>query len=370
MSTPTEQAPGQVFVTGTGRCGSTLVSGLLREHPQVLSLSELFNHLTDMYRLSAAVFPEGAVTADAFWGILSARNEVNGLLNANGLAPKEILYPSSPDSRFGPGTGVPALLLTTLPHLTDDPDTLYGEVEAAVATFPDAPIGAHYSRLFSWLCARFGKRVWAERSGGSLMLAGQYRQHFPDARYLHIVRDGRDCALSMSRHRGFRMAAVVMGLSLTLGHDPYAGWQPDAETMGSVPEELLPFLPDRFDAQAFRDYRIPASLFGSYWSDEMRRGMEALSALPEDRVLHVWYEDLLARPEESLHRIAAFLGPDFVDEEWERRSAAIIARPASDWGALPDAERAELDEVCRAGFSALDAHGVTRYADTPVGSGR
>ncbi|MCZ9341879.1 sulfotransferase, partial [Streptomyces sp. TRM76130] len=118
MSHPIEAPPGQVFVTGTGRCGSTLVSELLRDHPQVLSLSELFNHLTDMYRITARVFPEGTVTAREFWRILSSRNAVNRLLTAHGIAPKEILYrPAAPGARFGGDEGVPALLLTTLPHL-------------------------------------------------------------------------------------------------------------------------------------------------------------------------------------------------------------------------------------------------------------
>jgi putative sulfotransferase len=358
MSTQTQ--PGQVFVTGTGRCGSTLVSELLREHPQVLSLSELFNHLTDMYRLTARVFPEGPITAAEFWRILSSRNTVNRLLTANGLAPKEVLYRPSPATRFQADTGIPAVLLTTLPHLSESPDELYDELEAAVAGFPDAGVGEHYLRLFSWLCARFGKTLWAERSGGSLILAGQFRDHFPDARYLHIVRDGRDTALSMSRHNGFRMAAVVMALHLTLGHDPYAE-EPDPDTerdLGFVPEELLPFLPERFDAEAVRDYRLPVSLFGTYWADEMKRGMEAMSALPRENVLHVWYEDLLAAPEESLHRIAEFLGPDFVDADWERLAAAKVGAPSSTWRDLPDAEREELDQACAPGFSVLAAHGV------------
>ncbi|MEV3860178.1 sulfotransferase [Streptomyces sp. NPDC050095] len=372
MSTPpSAAAPDRVFVTGTGRCGSTLVSGLLREHPQMLSLSELFNHLTDLYRLTPSVFPEGTLTAGEFWRILSARNAVNGLLNRHGLAPKEILYPASGTHRFAADSGIPAVLLTTLPHLTDDPDALYDELEAAVATFPDGGVGAHYDRLFGWLCARFGKSLWAERSGGSLILAGQFRQHFPDAKYLHIVRDGRDCALSMSRHRGFRMAAVVMALSLTLGRDPYSGPEElaDGPDLDFVPQELLPFLPDRFDPEAFRDYTVPASLFGTYWSDEMRRGMEALSVLPQEQVLHIWYEDLLAQPERTLRRVAEFLGPRFVDEEWEARCTRLVGQPSSSWRALPDAEREELDEACRAGFSALAAHGVTRTVNEPVGSG-
>ncbi|KPI03166.1 hypothetical protein OK074_0467 [Actinobacteria bacterium OK074] len=366
---PAPPAPAQVFVTGTGRCGSTLVSALLREHPRVLSLSELFNHLTDMYRITARVFPEGTLSGAEFWRILSSRNAVNRLLTTHGLAPKEILYPASGSARYSGESGIPALLLTTLPHLTDTPEALYEEVGAAVAQFPDAPVGAHYTRLFSWLCTRFGKSLWAERSGGSLILTEQFRQHFPEARYLHIVRDGRDCALSMSRHSGFRMGAVVMALSLTLGHDPYAETGPAGGELGFVPEELLPFLPDRFDAAAERDYRLPPSLFGTYWSDEMRRGMEALSALPAGNVLHVWYEDLLAAPGPSLRRIAEFLGPEFADEEWERRSAARVARPSSSWRELPAAERDELDEACRAGFSSLAAHDVNRYDNSPLRSG-
>ncbi|MFI9610663.1 sulfotransferase family protein [Streptomyces sp. NPDC052023] len=372
MPTPTSPAPGQVFVTGTGRCGSTLVSELLREHPQVLSLSELFNHLTDMYRITARVFPEGPLTAAQFWGILSSRNAVNTLLTAHGLAPREVLYRPSPATRFQADTGVPAVLLTTLPHLTDTPDELYDELEAAVAQFPDAGAGAHYHRLFSWLCARFGKTLWAERSGGSLILASQFREHFPDARHLHIVRDGRDTALSMSRHTGFRMAAVVMALHLTLGHDPYAG-QPALDTerdLGFVPEELLPFLPERFDAEAVRDYRVPVSLFGTYWADEMKRGMAALSELPPENVLHLWYEDLLAAPEESLHRIGEFLGTGVVDADWVRRCAAKVGAPSSSWRDLPGAEREELEQACAPGFSVLAAHGVAPLAATAAPAAR
>ncbi|MEU9730304.1 sulfotransferase [Streptomyces sp. NPDC048002] len=370
-------SPGQVFVTGTGRCGSTLVSELLREHPRALSLSELFNYLTDMYRTTAAVFPEGTLSAEEFWRILSSRNTVNRLLGAHGLSPSEVLYRPSATSRFQADTGIPAVLMTTLPHLTDTPDELYDELREAVAAFPAAPVGDHYRRMFAWLCARFGRTLWAERSGGSLILAGRFSEHFPDARYLHIVRDGRDTALSMSRHTGFRMGAVVMALNLTLGRDPYAETAtpdtgtatPDTEgDLGFVPEELLPFLPDRFDADAVRDYRLPASLFAAYWSDEMQRGMDALSRLPQENVLHLWYEDLLCAPEESLHRVGEFLGADFVDADWERRCAAMVGTPSSSWRDLPDAEREELDRACSAGFAVLAAHGVVPRAGTTAGS--
>ena len=43
MSVPT-------FVVGTGRCGSTMLSNMLRGHPHVLSWSEFFALITDALR--------------------------------------------------------------------------------------------------------------------------------------------------------------------------------------------------------------------------------------------------------------------------------------------------------------------------------
>ena len=45
MSTPT-------FIVGTGRCGSTMLSNMLREHPKVLSLSEFLPSLLTFQTLT------------------------------------------------------------------------------------------------------------------------------------------------------------------------------------------------------------------------------------------------------------------------------------------------------------------------------
>ncbi|MGP4002933.1 sulfotransferase family protein [Streptomyces sp. 8N706] len=362
MTATPRPRPEPVFVTGTGRCGSTLVSDLLRDHPAVLSLSELFLHLTDTYRLPSAAFPEGKLTAAEFQEILAARHRVNNLLIEHRVAPKETLYPLTGEARFGPATGVPAILMTTLPHLSDDPDALFDEITEAVAGFPDASAADHYTRLFGWLCARLDKRIWAERSGGSLILATRYQEMFPDAKFVHVLRDGRDCALSMSRHHGFRMAAVVMAMGFTLGEDPYAAEDLSRLDLDFLPEELHSLLPDRFDPAAFRRYDIPASLFGAYWADEMERGMQALSSVPEDRILHLWYEDLLAEPAECVGQLIDFIGPQYADPAWVERSVARIGTPTVSWSDLPDGEREELDDACRRGFETLARHGFAPRA--------
>jgi len=56
-----------------------------------------------------------------------------------------------------------------------------------------------FQQFFDRLAALLGRHVVVERSGGSLPVTGLLRRHFPDARFVHMCRDGPDCALSMSR---------------------------------------------------------------------------------------------------------------------------------------------------------------------------
>ena len=50
------------FIVGTGRCGSTLLSRMIRENPQVVSLFEYFNGLDVRRRFSKAPMSGAAFT--------------------------------------------------------------------------------------------------------------------------------------------------------------------------------------------------------------------------------------------------------------------------------------------------------------------
>ncbi|MCE9551344.1 MAG: sulfotransferase, partial [Betaproteobacteria bacterium] len=206
---------------GTGRCGSTLISNILNHHPDVLSLSEFFTFVTDLGTLIPQAFPAMQINGKQFWQIVSGVYAKQNIMLTHNIAIKEVLYPFKTDVRFNASTGVPALLQTTLPHLTPEYHALFDQIHTVIAARGIATAEAHYHALFDWLAAHFGKSIWVERSGGSLRVIERLYQHFPNAKFLHIVRDGRDCALSMQRHNGFKMVLLVFQITEILGVDPY-----------------------------------------------------------------------------------------------------------------------------------------------------
>ena len=336
------------FVVGTGRCGSTLLSTMLREHPALASLSEVFSFATDLGGRIAESFPDHPIDGPAFWRIVAGAHPKISTLLRNGLAMDEVLW--RPGGRFSAEGGVPALLHTALPHLSDEPEGLYDALAAEVAEWPSAPVARHYRALFDRLAASAGRAGWVERSGGSLRIVARLARAFPDARFVHLVRDGRDCAVSMSRHFGFRMALVAAQLTEILGVDPYES--SDRTWDGDVPDALAPFLPERFDSDAFRRYETAIPLCGHYWAGECVAGVAELAAL-QNRVLVLRYEDLLADPRRTLRRLEQFIVPGPVDEAWVDRAAAQVRRPRSQWADLPPRIVGELIDACGPGFAAL-----------------
>jgi hypothetical protein len=344
------------FVTGTGRCGSTMLSNMLRDHPQVLSLSEFYSFISDFQARREEIFSRAPMDGPEFWDLLAAHPPHEDFALRQGFSPQTIYPCDAPSARYSAATGVPAILHVTLPHLTDDHDALFDTLGEEVPTWPTAPVGEHYERLFGWLARRFGKRRWIERSGAGLGFIDRLLEMFPDARFVHLVRDGRDAALSMQEHAGFQFGLAMTSLEQHLGVDPILS--SDRTHLGRLPPELRPFLPEQFDAEALRAFRTPLPLCGAFWSRQIDMGLKVLCALPADRVLTLRYEDFFHDPKTQLDTLAAFIGDEFVDEAWSTRYAATVRKPRSTWRDLPDEIAQVLTDACAPGFEQLRATGV------------
>ncbi|MEZ4385428.1 MAG: sulfotransferase [Nannocystaceae bacterium] len=347
-----------VVVVGTGRCGSTLLSEMLRAHPEVASISEFFSFITDLGALIPEAFPAEPVSGAAFWELVAGRHPRQNLLLRHGLRMEEVLYPPAP-RRDLIEAGIPALLLTTLPHLCDDPEATFAALAAEVPTWPCAPIDDHYRALFAALRRRFDRAIWVERSGGTLRIAHRLIATFPEARFVHVIRDGRNTAISMSRHIGFRMALIHFQLLELLGVDPFQ--DDDRSEIEDLSDELAALLPEAFSAKAFWSYDLAPSLCGHYWAGEVRDGLAALATLAPERLLTIGYEELLDHPWETVTRLGEFLDVGAPDPRWLAAATAMVGHGRSDWRALPERARRELSEACAPGFAALARAGISLY---------
>lgn len=313
------------FVVGTGRCGSTLLSRMLDEHRDVVSIHEFFTGLDWGTR-----FAPGDVAGAELADNLSYEQAVNTHLLALGYRAPEIIYPfDRPGVRWQPGDPMPWLCNSMLPRLTDDPDALYDEMIAWAEAAPTRTMAEHYRELFAWLTQRAGGSVWVERSGASIEYLDELARLFPEARFVHLHRDGPEAALSMRAHPFFRT-----GMALLFQQVP-----PEVATTGDLPTIL---------AYA-AEHLPPYATAGRYWSDQVLRGYRALPAIDADRWLDVAFEELVTDPAGQLARIATFLDlPE--DEGFPDRGAALLDAPprlrAPD---LDAADAAELAEACRPG---------------------
>ncbi|MGW2547108.1 sulfotransferase, partial [Kitasatospora sp. NPDC001574] len=302
------------FVISTGRCGSTLVSRMLRAHPEVLSLSELFSTVRSRGYLDGA--PDGA----QFWRMLSEPEPTMDIMVAEGLKVSELIYPYG-TGRFDPVEGVPAICHMTLPMLSDDPDALHDELAGEVPGWPARPIADQYRALFAHLAERFDRPVPVERSGGSLGMLPALRAQFPEARFVYLTRDGADSALSMSRHPGFRQmllgqeAARIAGVASPgeLGEAQFR----------LLPEELgrLLALPSELPRLMRRD--IPVTAFGALWSTMVSEGADELLRLPSEEWTMISYEALVADAPAELTRLAGFLGVP-ASSAWLAEAARLV----------------------------------------------
>jgi hypothetical protein len=326
------------FIVGTGRCGSTLLSRMLAEHPDVCSLFEFFTGLDWGRR-----FAGGSIAPAEFAELISRPQPIIDAVLRRGYFVEEVTYPFG-RGRFARGDTMPWILVSMLPRLTDDPDRLFEKVVSFAHRLPVQPLREHYRALFEWLTAHTGRRCWIERSGSSIDYLASLYATFPEALVVHIHRDGREAALSMREHHAYRVP-----ISLMYDAPVSSGRRPSE--LGPLDLTAAPRSDDPI-SQILAS-RPPVEAFGRYWSDQVMRGSEAFAHADPAHFLAVRFEDLIVRPKEVLQQIAGFFGLSG-DDRWLARGAGLVRGiPASRFPRLTAGERAALDAASRPGMIRL-----------------
>lgn len=213
-----------VFVVGVARSGTTLLMSMLDAHPAFAIPSES-HFIPVLYRIS-----------DTF-------GDLNQPLNRERLVRRIVA------------------LLRGYWHAGSEEDWIPGALENAhaIAETAEPSYEGVVRAIYEFHARRRGRRRWGDKTPGYIDSLPELHSMFPDARFIHIVRDGRDVACS------------VMPLS---------------------------FGPNTVYMAARR------------WKHCLGHAIEFANAHPE--IVHtVRYEDLVEHPEEQLRTICAFLGEEY-----------------------------------------------------------
>lgn len=158
---------------------------------------------------------------------------------------------------------------TRFAHLQLDRDEVVERIVAAPPT-----VGAACEAVFRAYADRFGKPRWGDKRPGYHRVVPVLRRMFPDALFVHLLRDGRDCVASMKRAPWWKLS-----------------------TYESV--------------QA--------------WMLATRNAGRAARTLPADSFYQLRYEELVADPERQLTALCAFLGEEYDDVMVRPRELAGVA---------------------------------------------
>ena len=149
--------------------------------------------------------------------------------------------------------------------------------------------------------ARSGKRLVGDKSP---LLGPKFVEEiheiYPEARVIHIIRDGRDQAISFIHQQGNR---AKRGRTHRLSTEELA----KSEAYRRSPRELAERGGGMFAEKTLRKA-------AQNWSLRVGQAIEDGPSLFGDCYTEVRYEDLLVRPNEEVHRLLGFLGVD--TDEW------------------------------------------------------
>ncbi|PYK49890.1 MAG: hypothetical protein DME20_05645 [Verrucomicrobia bacterium] len=262
-----------VFIVGVPRSGTTLLVNLLGHHPILAPIYEtrfLRNLLllcewccwfygNSLSRKSAKIFAEAWVR----WRFQKVREKYRSKAIAYNIIPAEgdgtkQSYESFP---FGESH----CIAYTMEELIRETDAWFDSLpknDVTCETFYSSARG-YVDRLFSIHCARMKKPHWVNKTPGLLTYTDLLAKLYPGSRCIHILRDGRDVAMS--------------NISL--------GWGP-------------------------RTVRAAARR----WKSLIQRGRQGARSA-QLSYTELLYEDLVRSPREALKRITRFLTiEDCLDE--------------------------------------------------------
>ncbi|MFI9554236.1 sulfotransferase family protein [Nonomuraea endophytica] len=137
-------------------------------------------------------------------------------------------------------------------------------------------LGSVIGTAFRMYADRFGKARWGDKRPSYVKQVDLLLRLFPDAQFVHLIRDGRDCVSSL--------------------------------------KEMPWYTLDSFHAV-------------STWAEAIDAGAKLRKSMPEDSYYELRYEDLTEDPTTEMKKLCHFLEEDFDQAMLSPREAAQVAVP-------------------------------------------
>ena len=221
------QGNGPIFIVGAPRSGTTLLQYMLRSHPRISLPTGESHFFVPLYRDAGN------------YGDLSKHKNIRLVLEA--------MYRQSAD-----------FLDTDLHGLTFDIVKLTDEFHAEKRFSMQSIIAG----LFEKNAALEGKARWGDKTPYYVLHIPKLLEWFPNAQIIHLIRDGRDVALSLFARR--------------------------------------------YDFGVYNTY-----FAAKYWQQYVETGHAYGAGLPNSTYLEIRYEDILRDPRAVMLKICDFLGEEF-----------------------------------------------------------
>lgn len=217
-----------IFIVGAPRSGTTLLQYMLKSHPEI-SLPTGESHFFIPFYQRRAEF-----------GDLKVKENLKFLLTEIYNARSDFFDDDLHGIKFDIN------ILTDKLHAIN------------VSTVPDV-----ISAIFQLNADAEGKKFWGEKTPYYILHLPIIKEMFPDARIVHIIRDGRDCAISM--------------------------------------------LERRWDLRIYNIYHAAYT-----WTKYVKSGQD-FGKINPDSYFEIHYEDILTSPQKSLKALCNFLDAKYND---------------------------------------------------------
>lgn len=187
-----------------------------------------------------------------------------------------------------------------------DADAVRTELREVLGSGP-VTIAAYQNAFLGALAARHGRSIVADKTPDYGFCMAMLRGLFPGTRFVHIARDGRDVALSMSRVLSFRLLAAM---------DLTHWWSVALDRQYERGLEAA-------------EGELPMDAFFELWERRLRRIRDEATRIPPASFLEVSYESLLADPAAALTEVHEFLELPG-DHQWIAEAAGLVRRENRD----------------------------------------